>query len=514
MTRIRPAPGVEGPDTASALQLARNAFNLVLGQSGTMVLGILFNALLGRALGAGDFGLYFLVNTFAGFALVLVDWGQQYYGIREVARAPERGGDLLGTGLVLRSVGTLAVSVPTALTAWALGYDHRTIWFTVVFLILNIPFFLAQNFGIVFRARDHMNLDAMVSVTNRAAGLVLAVGALTLGFGLGGALVGQGLGGLVALLLAARLYAGVYSRPLRFSLTTAREILTGGTALVLMLIAVAVQPYVDAVLLSKLVPKEVVGWYAAAKSIMGTLLAPAIILGSAAFPRLSRANRDPSLFRSEFTTAQRPMLWLGGLTAVGTWLFADVAIRVVYGRHGFAPSGIILQIFGLGLFLIFVDVLIGTALTSVDRAGSFAGLKIGSVVLSLGLELALIPYFQHRWGNGGIGVTVATGLSELLVFSGGLWMLPRGTLDAAVFVDFARALGSGLLTAVAFHWLPALPPWLGIPLCIALFAVCSAVFGLLRRDDLRLLKALFERRQGTPEATTPAVSSGSSPVDS
>src|SRR5262249_9410319 len=100
--------------------LARNAFHLVLGQAGTMVLGILFSAALGRTLGAGDFGLYSLVTSFSAFALVLVDWGQQFFGIRAVAREPQRGGELLGTGLVLRVVGTLLVCLPLGLSAWAL----------------------------------------------------------------------------------------------------------------------------------------------------------------------------------------------------------------------------------------------------------------------------------------------------------------------------------------------------------------------------------------------------------
>lgn len=84
------APG--GGATAqpgSSASLARNAFHLVAGQATTMVLGILFSAALGRALGAGDFGLYFLLSSFSTFALVLGDWGTA------VLRDP-RGGP--GTG--------------------------------------------------------------------------------------------------------------------------------------------------------------------------------------------------------------------------------------------------------------------------------------------------------------------------------------------------------------------------------------------------------------------------------
>jgi len=489
------AAAVEPRTRESGGSLAHNALHLVLGQAGTMVLGILFSSLLGRSLGAGDFGLYFLINSLAAFSLVLVDWGQNYFGIREVARAPARGGELLGTGLVLRAVGTLLIALPAALVAWGLGYDRRTIVFSVVFLLLNIPLFLAQNFGMVFRGRDRMGLDASVSVLNRAAGLVLAFLALRVGWGLWGVMVAQGLAGAVALLLAFRLYSDVSQTPLTFRKETAREILVGGTAIVAITIAVYVQPYLDAVLLSKMVPKDALGWYGAAKSIMGTLLAPSLILGAAAYPRLSRVADDRAQFRTEFAIAQRPMLWLGGLAAVGTWLFAEVAIHVVYGQRQFGPAAVILQVFGLGLFLIFVDVLVGTALTALGRATAFAVAKIASVALALGLELVLIPWFQYRTGNGGIGVTVAAVISEVVIFAGGLMLMPRGTLSGAVFVDGFRALCCGLATWALFQVLPPLPPWLGIPFCIAAYAALSSAVGLLRREDVRMLASLLRRNQ-------------------
>jgi len=489
----------------SSIHIARNAMHLVVGQAATMVLGILFSAMLGRRLGAGDFGLYFLISSFSTFALVLVDWGQQYFGIREVARSPERGGDLLGTGLVLRVLGTAVVCIPAGLSAWALGYDRRTIWFSVGLITFNLPFFLAQNFGIVFRGQDRMGLDASVSVVNRAVGLFLAFLALSLGLGLGGVVVAQGLAGGAALAVAFQLYKRVKTGPLRFSVVTARHILGGGTAIVAISIAVYVQPYIDAVLLSKLVTKEVVGWYGAAKNIMGTLLAPSLILGAAAFPRLSRATRNPATFRHEFATAQRPMLWLGGLAGVGTWVFADLAITVVYGKDAFGPASDVLRVFGLGLFLIFEDVLIGTALTALGRATAFAIVKIGSVVLGVGLELLLIRYWQARTGNGGVGVSMAFVLSEVVMFTGGALLMPKGTLGTALLRDGSRAVGCALLTALLFHYLPHLRPWLGVPLCIAVFTALSVAVGLVRAEDLHVVKGLFRRGEAAVPAVVPTI---------
>jgi len=466
-----------------------------------MVLGILFNAALGRTLGAGDFGLYFLISTFSTFALLIVDWGQQIFGIREVARAPERGGDLLGTGLVLRTLGTGLACLLTAVCAWALGYDHRTVGFATAFVALNLPFFLAQNFGIVFRGHDRMGLDAAVSVANRAAGLVLALVALWLGLGLAGVVVGQGLAGVVALLLGIQLYRRLSVGSLRFSRRTAMEILSGGTAILLMVVAVSVQPYLDAVLLSKLVPKDAVGWYGAARSIIVMLTAPAVILGAAALPRLSRVSHDLRAFREELASAERLVAWVAGLGAVGTWLFADVAIHVVYGREGFAPAATILSIYGLGLFLVFVDSFLGSAFVALGLTASFSMLKLATVALATVLELFLIPYFQRQHGNGGLGVVTAFIVCEPLIFAGMLVLLPRGVIGRSFLLDGARAIGAAILTGALLRLLPPMNPWLGIPACIAVFSLTTLAMGLLRSEDVRKLGKVLAGELGVMGAT-------------
>jgi O-antigen/teichoic acid export membrane protein len=489
----REAPAVDGERPART-RVARNALYLVIGQVATTILAIVANGALGRSLGAADFGLFFLISSFASLANVLVDWGQQFYGIREVARAPDKGGQLLGTGLVLRATGTVAVCMPVGLAVWALGYDVRTRWFTVAFIALNLPLFLAQFFNVVFRGRDRMELDSTVSVVNKSIALALTLGALHLGLGIGGVMVAQGLAGAVSMGVAALLYGRIATDPVRFSRRAAREMLVGGTAFAMMSLAVYVQPYIDAVLLSKMVPRDTVGWYGAAKTIMGVLFAPAGILATAAFPSLSRAAATPSGFARELRAALRPMLWLGGLAAVGTSLFADTAIRLVYGHRQFGPAADILRVFGPGLFLIFIDMLLGTAMAAMNRAAALSIVKMGSVVLSTVLDVVFIPYFQHRSGNGGIGVVLAFILSEVAMFGGAIALMPRGTVPRGALVDGARAIAAGGLTAALFRLLPTISPWLAIPLCIIAFTILSLSVGLLRRSDAVLLHSAVRNR--------------------
>jgi O-antigen/teichoic acid export membrane protein len=486
--------GREQLDLGSRASVARNAFHLVVGQVATTALAIVFSAALGRSLGPKDFGLYFLINSFSTFAYVVADWGQQFYVVREVARTPENGGRLLGTTLALRIAGSIFIALPAGLVAWGLGYDARTCWFSVAFIAATVPWTVTQSYLMMFRGRERMALEASVSVANKIATLLLALPALALGTGIGGVVLSQAVAGLVAFVVAARLHRRIATGALRFDAGTARQVLAGGTAIVTMMIAASIQPYLDAIILSKLVPGDAVGWYGAAKNIMGTLIAPSLIIGAAAYPRLSRASVDLRTFGGEVRATLRPMLFLGALAAVGTWLFADLAIALVYGQRNFGPAGMILKVFAPGLFLLFIDVLFGNALTALGRSTAFSVAKVASVALSTGLDLVLIPWFQRRTGNGGIGAVLAFVVSEVVVFGGSALFLPAGCLGAKVAVDLVRALAAGGLTALVFQWLPPLPIYVGIPACVATFTLCALALGLVRRTDLALLQTLVQRR--------------------
>lgn len=483
--------------------MAKNAFQLVLGQVATTALAIVLSASLGRYLGAEDFGLYYLITTMAVFAYVFVEWGQPLFVIRLMAVDPTRSGSLLGTALALRAAFTTLVAVPAWLIAWALSYQPRTRWLSVLLILGSLPMFLAQGYGMVFRARDQMGRDAAVSVLNKTVALLITLPLLAFGAGIPGVILAQAVAGMAALAAAAALYRRLGTHPLHVSSVAARELLAGGAPILAMMAAIAAQPYLDAVILSKLAPANVVGWFGAARNILGTLTAPATILGAAAYPTLARASADPAALRREVRAALRPLLWLGALAATGTYLFAGTAIGLIYGSRGFGPAATILEVFSPALFLIFIDILLGNTIYAAGRGTGFAVAKIASVGVGTALDLALIPFFQERYGNGGIGVVVAFGLSEFVVCAGALLVLRRGTLEAGAALDVARALGVAGATVLLFRWLPSLPPWVGMPLCVAAFTAASLGLGLLGRRDLAAFQEMVRRRRASaPEGNS------------
>lgn len=487
------------PGSESRVTVARNAFHLVLGQAATMVLGIFLSAALGRLLGAKDFGTYYLLTMMANFAYVFVEWGQTLFVMREVAREPMRAGGLLGTALAMRVSLAAAVTLPTAAIVWALGYGAATTWLAALMMVACLPNSLAMGYGMVFRARDHMGRDATVTVAAKVMTLGLTLPVLFLGGGVPGVILAQGAAGAGALGFAARLYRALKSPPLMVSSQTARELLKFGTPILAMTAATSVQPYLDAIILSKLAPANVVGWFGAARSILLTITAPAVILATAAYPRLARSSSNPAALRREVRAALRPLLWLGALGATGTYLFASTAIGLIYGTEGYGPAVDILAAFAPAVPVLFVDILLGNTLYAAGRGTGFAIAKIASVGVVAALDFLLIPLFQARFGNGGIGVVVAFALGEIVVFAGGAMALGRGTLGAATLIDIARALAAAGMTGLLFLLLPPLSPWIGIPLCVGAFTVASAGVGLMTRRDLDLLRELANRQRAGAE---------------
>jgi len=474
--------------------VGRNAFHLLVGQIASTALSIALNALLGRMLGAADFGVYFLVMTLSNFAYVAVDWGQSVYLMREGARRPGDAGVLLGSSLILRSAFAGLAVILSMLTARLLGYEMKIQLLTGLAIACLLPLALSQPYGYLFRGRDRMDLDAMVSVTVKALTVMMAIPALLLGGHLPAVILVQGLAGAgalgVAILLARRIRMPSPS-PNR---ETMWELCASGTPLAALYLVVAVEPYIQVIVLSKLAPATVVGWYAAARNVMGVLFAPANIMATASFPELSRVASDPAKLRHSIQRSLRPLFGLGALAAVGTYLFADFAVSLIYGKGHFDPAAQVLQLFAPALFLFFVDILLAAVVTAVGRARELAVAKLICLALNTVLTLLLVPYFQARYQNGGLGLVLAFGLTEIVMVMVCVWLAPPGALTLGTLVDLVRALTAGAATLAVFWWLPPATPWLMLPASIFVFALFSLANGLFRWEELSRQLALMRRR--------------------
>jgi len=497
--------------------IVRNVIHLGLGQAATTILTILLSATLARTLGPSDFGLLYLLTSVATFAYVVVDWGHGGLIIRETARRPDRSGDLLGSALALRTVFAFVACAVAVATTWLLGYDVRTRVLTGALILGWLPQYLGLSFGWVFRGRERMDRDAVLNVVLKLATLIGSIACLALGGRLLGLVLAWSVAGCLTLGLGMAMYRRLHLPTISATMSTARELLRNGAPLLAISLAAGIEPYVNANILYKMASPAVVAWYGAALNIAGTLIAPATILGATMYPRLSTAVGDAAEFKRAFGMSFRPLLLLAVLGAIGTYLFADVPVGLIYSLQKFGPAADSLRAFAPVLLLMYVDVFLATAIVAAGKAGRLAGAKVASVVLTTGLVFVLVPFCQARFANGGLGAMYAMAIGELLmVLAEGI--LIRDALDGRTIGDVCRSLIAGAATILLMRLLPGLSPFLAIPLCVLVFGGVSLLVGAVKRSDVELLLASFRNPPPGPALTGDGVGTAtptvSAPVDS
>jgi O-antigen/teichoic acid export membrane protein len=458
-----------------------------MGQVTTTILSIVMSGVIARTLGAQDFGILYLLTSIVTFGYVFVDWGHALYVTREIARHPRAAGRLIGSVLFVRAIVAILVCGAVALSTWLLGYDVRTRALAVTMVVAWLPMYLGLSYSWAFRGFERMEYDASLSVVLKVTSLVTVIAAVTLGGRLVAVICSSALAGFVTSALAIFLYRRLRCPPLEATLDTAWELILGGAPLLAISLAITVQPYIDANLLYKLAPTSVVGWYGAAWNIAGTLVAPASILAASIYPRWAKTADDNVAFRSALITGFRPLLFVAVLGAAGTYLFADVAVGIVYGNQKFGPAGAILRTFAMVLPLVYVDMLLGSAIVALRGAGRLAAAKVAAVLLTTVLELVLVPWCQARFANGGIGIILASATGELLMVIAAI-MLIRDFLDLRMLVDSMRALVVGAATVLSISAFAPASPIVAIPSCISVFVALSIAFGLV---NLRELLSVF-----------------------
>ena len=299
---------------------------------------------------------------------------------------------MMGTVLVVRAVTALLMCPLAFGAAWLLGHDLRT---RLLLCLLDpvvdsaIPRVVVSW---VFRGSERMEFDALLQVVLKGATLIVTLVCIALGARLVALIAVAAISGTITLATGLALYYRCHFPPLRVTRGAARELVRDGAPMLAMSLAVSVQPSIDANILYRFVPQEVLGWYGAAWTIAGTLVAPATILGAAMYPRLSRAAHERQEFSDVLRMAFRPLLLIALLGSVGTFLFADVAVGLIYSQKQYGPTADILRAFALFLMLIYVDMLFGHAIVAVRRAGQLAKAKVIAIGITTAMEIVLIPY--------------------------------------------------------------------------------------------------------------------------
>jgi O-antigen/teichoic acid export membrane protein len=457
----------------------RNTMHLLIAQVLVVPLSLFVNAIIARTIGAIGFGQLYLATTYASFAFLFVEWGQSATLTGDVARERARAGELLGSGLAWRASASLIVAPLLLGVCLLAGYDGGFLAVLALVVLGTALASISLACQDILRGFERTDFSAAAYVGWQLLTALVVAPALLLGGRLYTLLLAQAACAALgaAFMLGSMRRLGVPA--LRVRRATIRQLLNSGTPFLLFAVVMALQGNVDAVFLSRLGSPDALGWQAVARKLVGLLTYPGSALISALYPTLCRLHAaDRSTYNTTAAGALRLTAIAAIPVAVGCGYFPMLGIWI-FGRDAYAPAAANLRILALFLLLVYLSMPIGTMLMAAGRQRAWAATQFGCVLISAVLDPLLIPWFQARTGNGGLGVCVATVVSETAMVGAGLWLLPAGVLQRSLLRQLRAIAAAGAVMALLAWLMAGLNPWLAAPLALAAYLGCLATGGLL-----------------------------------
>jgi O-antigen/teichoic acid export membrane protein len=359
--------------------------------------GLVLFAEISRRYGPMGTGEYSYAFALGAFIAILATSGIEQYGVRQLATlksAQEKldcWQSLLVTQSMQLSLGLLILGAVMLVVG-----THRASPVVIMELsIFLVGWGLSRTLYVPASAAQAMVGPAFTELACRLAGTVIALAlCLFKSIPLAVILAGFPISGLVLVALSLR-NARMHGAHLGFHARW-REVWDAVRGAAPFTVCEALGQFymrVDLLLIVFLLGKATGGWYATDIKIVEVGLMPLVLLGTAAYPVLSRsaahgADEFAPLSRDFF----RSVLFASGWLAVGLYCLAPLILTRLLG-DAFQPAGHLLPLFAVLAVFKGVEVVLYRLLYAVKRQATYMGALVVGTALIVVLNYTLIPRF-------------------------------------------------------------------------------------------------------------------------
>jgi O-antigen/teichoic acid export membrane protein len=464
----------------------KNSFYLLGSETIARILSLVVMAVLARRIGVAEFGLFSLASAVAFLAGIGMDFGLNFYLVRETAREPDRIPELLGNSLLVK----FALSIALGLAVW-IGFRLSGANSTLIIATRNLCLWIAiltlgNSYRMLLRGRERMDLEAWITVADALFKSGLALLAALFADLETVTLAIAGSAGLTFFLARRLTYHRFIHEPVRLAPSRLYPMLAASFSILLSLLLLNAFSSTTFFLVGRLLPEFTTGLYAAADKIYKLLFMLPLVLGQAAYPRLASLPPGPdleALIRRLYTAGSAALAPI----SAGLILFAPEALRFLFGP-AFVPAAPALRLLALAAFCL-PSVYAGLHSLNARRDGAWASLSLaGAMALLFLLNLVLLPRFRMIGAAG----AELTGMSLLSL----AFLLFSARYSASPHLALRLGLRIGLLG------LPLALAWLGSdagPWRILFWLSGLAATGLtLHRFEPDLLTSLLAKLRHIP----------------
>ena len=357
--------------------------------------GLIVGLWVARYLGPRQFGQLSFAIAFTGIFSSIATLGMDDIVVRDLAKSPEKTGDILGSAFTLRVVAALIAFaiVMVWISAMRRG-DTLTIWIVAIIAAQ----FIFQSLNVIdLYFKSKVQSKYTVYATNAA--FLLATVAKVVLLVLKAPLIAFAWMTLIEIVIASALLLVVYRvRGLiitswRTQLPIMRDLLRDSWPLILSGISVMISVRIDQVLIGQMLNDKQVGIYAAAARISEVWYFIPFAISTSMLPLLVESKRQGEALYYERLQKYSNVLALVSICfVIVITILAGPIIRVLYGP-AYAGSAGVLRVLIWGGSLVPVAATWSYWMLLENRTKTMFYFNVFGAILNVILNLLLIPHF-------------------------------------------------------------------------------------------------------------------------
>ncbi|MEW5894786.1 MAG: flippase [Candidatus Omnitrophota bacterium] len=371
-------------------KLIRSAANFIIG------------IFIARYLGPAQYGVLAYAISFVALFSALSTLGLDQIIVKELVNEPDQKDYLLGSGFVLRSIGSLIQILLVILISRHIESNAIT-WLIICVISLGVLFDSFQVIDLYFQAQVKTKFNALVSIYALIFSSAIKITLLCIQ----APLIWFAATISIEKFLFAFFYIIFYQKNSTSILLWnggfkySKYLLSASWPLVLSGLAIMIYMRIDQVMIKNMLSSADLGLYSVAVSISETLYIIPIVITASLFPSLVNSKKaDTSLYYRRLSQLFQLLIFISFIIAISL-TFLSPFIKFIWG-HPYSFSSYILNVHIWSFILVAIGVIISYILINEN-------LQIYSLYTTiLG---ALVNVFLNLWlirDYGTIGAAVAT----------------------------------------------------------------------------------------------------------
>lgn len=432
-----------------AKSITRNTTIQFVQQIITWGSSFLLMLFLPRYLGPVEYGRLFLALSIAGIFLVFIDYDGRTGIAKRIARNREKTGQILVDALGFRFGFWIVALLGMIAFSYIANYPSVVKVLLIIFGIEMLWLGARTVFSGIYLGHEVVQYSTLGVIAERILISVFGILALLLGAKSIGIAIIMVTATLISFFITARFIKYIVliipNINWKGSLTLVKE----GIPFLLWTIFSVLYYQIDTIMLSLMTPEAVVGWYGASYKFFSMLAFLPSIYSITILPILSKLwGKEDQLMSRTMQRSIEFMIIAGIPISLFIFTFSKEIITLFFGLGSYTPSVLNLQIFATGILLIYIDMILGTAILASDKQRQWATAAFFAIFVNVGLNYFLIPYTQTNFGNGGIGAAIATIITEYFILIAALIILPKNMFDKSLPIVSLKAIAIGIVLAV------------------------------------------------------------------